>query len=187
MYYHLRQTPVMEGLYIAIAPRLHRRINWLSGKPFAEPVPEPLTVNLDDRFGTTLPDILTDTILLMSNRLIDALQRAGVSNFNLYEVELEEPNGNVIKGEYKAVQILGRVTAANMENSDVFDPLNMGHTLVQFRKLALDEGKIQRQGLFRLQESASTIIVDEAVKREIEKVELKFVSVVPVGEVSYPE
>jgi len=181
MYYHLRQTPVMEGLYMTVEPDLGPEVDWLSGCPHEEPIPIPLTIELDDEYGTTLPDIFDDAPLVMKKELVSALREAGVDNIDTYAAVLVDRKRKKTFEGYEAVQVVGRIAAADLGKSVYEDPAGAGHTLVQFQDLVLDGRAIRDALLFRLHESASTIVVAERVKKRLETLPLQYVSLLPVG------
>lgn len=182
MYYKLMQTPVLDGLYMTHSPQLGMGVDWLSAIRHTGEVPVPLEINLDPTFGTTLPDFLDDSLLLMSDQMVEAIRRAGVDNIDTYKAVLIDQENDKRFENYNAVQIIGRIAAADLGESDVFDPENIGHTLVQFRKLVVDESKITNALMFRLHENISTILIHDRVKDELEKLDLNFVSIVPPDE-----
>ena len=147
LYYQLRQTPVMDGLYRAREPDLGRGMSWWKGTRHTKPIPEPLEVELNDTFGTKLPDIFDGSILLMSDAMVAALHKAGADNFDAYKAVLVDHNRKKRFSGYKAVQIIGRVSAVDLSASDVFNPLGIKHTAIQFRKLAVDHEKAKTIGL----------------------------------------
>ncbi|WP_163989660.1 hypothetical protein [Pyxidicoccus caerfyrddinensis] len=59
----------------------------------------------------------------------------------------------------------------------VFDPTGIGRDIVSFDKLIINEEAGRGLLLFRLLESASTLIIHERVKAELDKESLRFVSV----------
>lgn len=180
MYYRLQPTPVLGGVYDVKDPGLD--VRWLSGLPVSIPLPNPIDLELDDRFGTRMADIFIRRILVMSDRLVTALRRAGVTNLQTFPAVLLDPKKGVRVPGYQAVQILGRVKAADMERSIAHDPSAVGRNIVFFEKLVIDEGAAHGLLMFRLLEDASTIIVHERVKQELSKESWRFVSVHPTDE-----
>lgn len=189
MYFHLRQERVSGGLYMAVKapPQVTgRRIQWLSGERHPIPLKTPIEVILDDTYGTALADFLDDVLPIMSKRLVDGLARAGVDNIDAYETVLVDPKRQKRFAGYFAVQVLGRVSAVDAAASDPFDPLNVGHTVVQYRKLAIDEKRATGLKLFRLHESVSTIVVNEDVKQILGKLVLNYVELAPLAPSAAP-
>ncbi|WP_164017820.1 imm11 family protein [Pyxidicoccus trucidator] len=180
MYYRLRPTPVLEGVYDVRRP--HLDAEWLSGRPFSVALPNPLEIELDDRFGTRMADIFIDGILVMSDRLVAAIQRAGVTNLQTFPAVLNDAQRGLRLPGFQAVQILGTLKAADPKKSIAYDPDDIGRDIVGFDKLVIDPKAARGALMFRLLESASTIIVHERVKRELDKEQWQFVSVHPTDE-----
>lgn len=70
-----------------------------------------------------------------------------------------------------------RVKAADPEKSVVYDPTNVGRDIVGFDKLVVNAEAARGLLLFRMLESASTILIHEQVKAELDREALRFVSV----------
>ncbi|MFP2930444.1 hypothetical protein ACLESO_35650 [Pyxidicoccus sp. 3LG] len=186
MYYRLRSTPVLEGIYDVWEPDLGGAFSWVSGQPITTPLPNPIEVKLDDSYGTRLPDLFDTTITLMSDTLVAALRRAGVTNIDTYPAVLVDEKRNLRIPGYQAVQVLGRIKAADPEKSVVYDPTGVGRNIVSFDKLVISEAAARGQLMFRLLESATTLIVHERVKAEVDKASLRFVSVHPTDDPPTP-
>jgi hypothetical protein len=181
MFYQLRETPVLKGLYMIKQPNLGPKVRWLSGLPHTVPIPTPLEIELKDEYGTVLADIIDSKPLLMSNKLIDGLRQAGVDNFDTYEAVLIDKKRNKKFKDYSAVQIIGRLKAVDMQASKFQDPTNAGHTIVEFEDIKLDEEKTHDLFMFRLHETVTTIVIHEKVKRVLENIDLKYVTIAPLG------
>ena len=187
-YYQLTQTPALSGLYMTREPDLGPWTDWLSGRPHEDDVevPTPLEVELDSQYGKKLGDYLDDSLPIVSDRMLQVLRDVGVDNFDAYAVVLVDPEDNARHEGYWAIQVIGRIAAADLDKSDVSDPLGVGHTALQFRELALDESRAMALPLFRLHESVSTILVSESVKVALESAQLELVSLVKVGDKARP-
>ncbi len=184
MYYQLRPTPVLGGVYDVKKPALG--VQWLSGEPFAKTLPNPIEIELDDRFGTRMCDIFDRGILVMSDRLVAALGRAGVTNLQTFPAVLSDAQRGLRLPGFQAVQILGAIKAADPKKSIAYDPLSVGRNIVNFEKLVIDEEATHGLLMFRLLEAVATIIVHEQVKRELDKEEWRFVCVHPTDEEPEP-
>jgi len=122
---------------------------------------EPEVLTLEDR----LLDFYSESSL-MTPKLIEALQQAGVQNIQLFPTEIKEHgSGKVLEKEYLLVNILGLVLCADIDNSD-HDPI--GETFY-FHNLKLDESKTNELPIFRLAESPFEIIINEKVAEIINK------------------
>ncbi len=111
-----------------------------------------------------------------------ALHRAGVTNLQTFPAVLTDSQRGLRLPGFQAVQILGRIKAADPNESIAYDPDSVGRTIVAFDKLVIDAEAAHGLLMFRLLESASTIIVHEQVKRELDKEQWRFVSVHPTDE-----
>ncbi len=171
---------MLDGLYMTDNPDLDVTLRWLSGRHLTDKVPDPFTITLNDEYGTGMPDFFTGSVPLMSDRMLAGLVSAGVNNVDIYKTRLLDPKTGRAREDYKAVQIIGRVKAANLSQSDVFNPKGLKHTAIQFRKLVIDEAAANGLLLFRLFESASTIVVHEVVKQALERLDLQFVTLEPL-------
>lgn len=185
IYYKLGQTPVMGGLYDVSSPRLSSDASWMSGEAHAFDIPGPLTIELLDDFGTRLPDIFDTGALVMSDRLVAALKRAGVDNIDTYSVVLtDQRRGAEFRG-YQAVQVIGCIRAADMIRSQFFDPVGYGQ-MIDFQRLVIDHEATGGALMFRLYESVSTLIIHESVKAELDKCTWSFVTVCPTEKIPLP-
>jgi hypothetical protein len=100
----------------------------------------------------------------MHDRMVLALRDVGVDNMEVYDTVLVAPHLGKQRTDYKAVNIIGRVSAVDTAKSE-FDPSDSTRVIAtKFRKLVLDESKANGLLLFRLAEKLSAIIVHEKVK-----------------------
>ena len=107
-------------------------------------------------------------ITVMSKRLREALDRAGVDNIEYYPAVLTNTETGE-KYEYFAFKVIGLVAAADLDSSEYtsFD----GDALIDtsFETLAIDESKAHGLKLFRLAENINALMVHEEVKNVIEE------------------
>jgi len=155
-------------------------LNWMLAEPFREPVPTPIKVTLNAYEGLMMP-MFSASILLMSDELVAALAEAGVDNLDLYDAELFNPATNERFTNYKAVNIIGAVAAADLAQSECqlhgdaqFD--------VDFDSLVLDEAKTHELLIFRLAECVTGIAVHDKVKRCVERRGIQHLDWVPPEE-----
>ncbi|WP_281556010.1 DUF1629 domain-containing protein [Thalassomonas sp. RHCl1] len=134
-------------------------------------IPNPVTFTLKPQsphasdHGPHMPSYLKAAIPLFSDALIQSLKECGIDNLDTHECEIADPdNGNVYKN-YKAVNIIGLIAAADMEKSNAtIHPNGPPLIDVDFDGLTIDETKTNGALLFRLAESTNAIIVHEQVK-----------------------
>jgi hypothetical protein len=108
----------------------------------------------------------------MRDDVIEALRKAGVDNIEYYDAILENPLTGQRLLNYKAFNIIGVVSAADMEASGMMGTLGTpGATMGIgdfFHSLVLDESRINGQLMFRLAEALGAIVVHESVGKAIE-------------------
>src|SRR6185437_9632262 len=164
-----------DGVYpsaaIAKGPDLGNDAPWVFGKPLRK-IPEgPLIYTLDpQRTGNicAMYDAISHPI--MRDDLVEALTAAGATNLELFEAHILDPVTAIRHTNYKAFNVLGWVSAADMNRSQLAEGSTSTLIDVEFDRLSIDPDRAKASGLhlFRLAESVTTIIVDERVKNEVE-------------------
>src|SRR5207248_197168 len=91
-------------------------LNWMLGSRFSQPIATPIKITLDADRGVMLP-MFNAGILLFSDELIGALHEGGVDNLDCYDTELLNPLMGELFTNYKAVNIIGVVAAADLSKS----------------------------------------------------------------------
>lgn len=147
--------------------------SWSLGRPFAVRLPEPIAIDLavvDDYTGPP-SDMYDGNMCLMSARLVEALQAAGVDNLQTFRVALRNSETSETF-DYRAVNIIGVVAAADLGESvwTSHDPEPLFD--VNFDSLALDETKAGGVLMFRLAENTGVILVHESVRDRLVKLDL---------------
>ncbi|MBU8896792.1 hypothetical protein KRR26_14330 [Corallococcus sp. M34] len=140
-------------------------------------VEEPIRCELHPESAAPPPDLIL-TIPIFSTRLIDALKSAGVKNMDLYKVELVHPTQGKTYTDYRAVNILGRIACADLEQSQYLP--DHEPPLMKFDRLVLDEAKTMGVPMFRLAESTLTILVSEKVRQAVAAAGLRGVRLIPL-------
>jgi hypothetical protein len=141
---------------------------WFRGQEITYKVKEPLKYELDPGYPGELLPMYKASAPLMRADLLQALESSGVDNLQLFQAILKDPKAKVEHTNYKAVNVIGRVAAADLAKSTTMNlpnPELFGQT---FDSLAIDEKKAGGLLLFRLDESASAIVVHDRVKAGIE-------------------
>jgi hypothetical protein len=110
-----------------------------------------------------LPPYFRDKIELFRTDLIEALEEFGVDNLEKYDGRITDSDDGTVYTNYKAVNIIGVVRAADMSKSkfEVYDGIPLVD--VSFDKLVLKEAQLQDLLLFRLAENLHTILVRETL------------------------
>lgn len=141
-------------------------VNWMLGRPFTDAIETPIQITLDPDDGLMMP-MFDEGILLFSDEMIAALREVGVDNLDCYDTELTNGLTNRRFTNYKAVNIIGVVAAADLAKS-TFEAHGRPIIDVDFDGLAIDEAKARGFLLFRLAECVSGIVVHENVKKHLE-------------------
>lgn len=177
MYYQLGWR-VDNSVYSNTDDRPRTRVPWTMGVMYnGEQPPQPLVCNLDPKCGDTLRDVYLSDLPLFSNRMIEVLENNGVSNLQLFEGGVRTPKG-VEHLNYKAVNIVGLISCANMEASQY--SAGSEPPLMNFQNLVIDESRIGGHDIFRLHESSLCILVSEKLKEAIEEAGLQGFTLDPV-------
>jgi hypothetical protein len=143
---------------------------WDDGVPFDVPPSAPVTGVLepyDSRnpdMSPELPEMYDVPILIFRDDLIAALQAAGVDNMHLYGAEITDPDSGQVYTNYKAVNIIGLVAAADMDKSEAIVHDGIPLVDVNFNKLVLDPDKTQGLLFFRLAENNGAVMVHQSVR-----------------------
>ena len=145
-------------------------IDWWNGSVITVPVPDPLEFTLDP-YEPASPDedqymgaFIETNPPVWRDDFIQALRDCGVYNFDTYNTAILDPDDGTVHTNYKAVNVLGLVAAADMEKSvaTVHDGIPLID--VDFDELVIDEKKTLGISLFRLAESTNAILVHERLR-----------------------
>jgi hypothetical protein len=142
-------------------------VMWNLGRPLTDKLDEPIEVKMDPSGGLMMP-MFDRGILLFSDELIEALKSAGVNNLECYQVVLVNEQSHERWRDYKAVNIIGLVAAADL-GASVYRPHGRPVIDVDFDSLAIDESKARGFLMFRLAENVSAIVVHKSVKQAVEE------------------
>lgn len=141
-------------------------ISFFTGKKIEKEVPL-LTFEATFPSGHSPHHLLTGGTLLMSTKMVHCLEKAGVNNFQTFPVLLHNPETGESWNNYVAVNIIGIVAAADIKNSDT-DTLMEGDSnfpdLLAFRSISLLRKKLNDLLIFRMAESANTIIIHRKLR-----------------------
>lgn len=143
-------------------------INFRRGLKITGNVPQPLKFTLSPLDphamdnGPEMPAIFKESIPLFRDDVLETMSEFGISDIETYDVEVYDPDNNEIYTNYKAVNIIGLIAAADMKKSQVT-------AQGDFDGLSIDESKTRGSMLFRLAESTNAILVHEDLKNHLEK------------------
>ena len=160
-----------EGIFPSTAlgtrPTLPRG-PWMTGQRITYDVRTPLEYGLDPDYPGEMLPMYKSAAPLMRADLLAALADAGVDNLQLFDAVLRDLKGNENK-EYKAVNVVGVVAAADLGNSRMMGTTDSTLVDADFHRLAFREKIPTDLLLFRLAESVNAIVVHDRVKRRIER------------------
>jgi hypothetical protein len=106
----------------------------------------------------------------MRDDLLAALRNVGVDNLQVFPAQVRDKTKRQVHDEYVAVNIIGAIACANMDESERMDPDDDGDLIdVDFDSLVIDEERARGALLFRLAESVSAIVVHRRIREAVEK------------------
>jgi len=141
---------------------------WFRGQEITYPVKQPLRYALNPQAKGHMLPLYEASAPLFREDLLAALEKSGVDNLQLFDAVLTDPKSKTEHTNYKAVNIIGRVAAADLGKSELMNLPNPELFGRSFDALAIDEKKAGGLLLFRLDESASAIVVHERVRKGVE-------------------
>lgn len=143
-------------------------VNWMLGRLEKE-IPTPILTELDQENSGLMMPMFNSGVLLFSDEMITVLHKLGITNFQCFDTILRDTINNVDYTNYKVINIIGLVAAANLDMSDYNSHGETANIDTDFDSLSLDHSKIKGQRLFRLAESVNGIVIDEEVKIAFEE------------------
>lgn len=151
-------------------------LRWHRGVPMDPKImPHPYTCRLkemrasdwDD--GPYLPECFTTKALLLTHHLYEIMLDEGASNMEAWPAALLEPDGSATYTNYKAINLLGLIAAADLKKSIYTEHQGGPRIDVDFDQLVIDDKKAAGTLIFRLAESSNVILVHDRLKRRLEK------------------
>jgi hypothetical protein len=145
--------------------------SWISGRAIEVPMPEPIVfdVELDEDDRDPLePGVLLEMyqfgVVLMTERLVNALREAGVDNLQVFNAVIRDRFAGTVAVSHRVVNVVGVVACADMQHSTYSAPDGSAVIDVSFDSLVIDHHRAGGHLLFRLAESLAAIIVHQRVK-----------------------
>jgi hypothetical protein len=168
MYYVFRRSPKPRR-WIDDEPFISG-VSFLRGTKIAKPVPAPLEFTLKrlnpeaSDHAPYMPSTLGTRVPLFRNDLLAALYEMGINNLDTYDAVVRDPGTAQEIADYRAVNIIGIVAAADMSKS--IATVHAGPPLVdvEFDQLEVDPNKARGFSIFRLAEAVGTVLVHERVR-----------------------
>jgi hypothetical protein len=154
----------------AVGDILNTDVDWQTGARLEDPPPVPVQVELNPDFlpGLMMP-MFDSGILLFSHEMLAALGEAGVDNLDVYDAVLTDPTTGEKHTNYKAVNIVGAIAAADLGKSEWAAPSGTPIIDTDFDSLAIDDTKTGGALMFRLAECVTAIVVHEKVRAQLEQ------------------
>lgn len=141
---------------------------WMTGRLVPEPAGE-LEYALDPDYpGGLMPMYPAESVPLMRQDVVDALQAAGVDNLQLFPAVVRDPATGKEHRNYKAFNLVGIVSAADMGESVLMGTSDSALIDVDFDRLVLDDERPGGLLMFRLAEAVNAIVVHASVREHIE-------------------
>jgi hypothetical protein len=189
MYYILQcyPPPLKVPAALDACPDVEGVESWLSGQAITAPVPQPVVFLIDRGEPPEVPEdpeeakemppeprdpgLLLEMyqleMLLLTERVVKALQEAGVDNLQVYDAVLRDPATGREWHHYKLVNVVGVIACADLKESAYRPPRGRPLIDVDFISLAIDPDRAGGQLLFRLGENVAAIVVHEKVKNHL--------------------
>jgi hypothetical protein len=148
-------------------------VSWLSGARISYNIPEPIELFLDPKHPGVILPMYYKGVLVLSEEILGVLSDVGVSNLELFSASLDDPFNNCVHNNYKVVNIVGAVSAADLVKSNY---TAYGELLydVDFDSLVINESKAKGALMFRLAENLTGIVIHECVKSALENSKIPF-------------
>jgi hypothetical protein len=181
MYYMLGCFGPRDRDRTTVGDILNTKLSWQRGRRFEVPPPTPVLVDLDPNFPGVMVPMFDSGILLFTKAMITAFEDAGVDNLDYYDAVVRDPATGRKYDEYRAVNIIGVVAAADLAKSTWTAPSGSPIVDVDFDSLTLDENKIRGPLMFRLAECITGIVVHEQVKRGLEQAKIPYLDFTDPG------
>jgi hypothetical protein len=181
MYYVMTCDDLLPRTTVGQHPELPRG-PWITGARIDYPVEAPLRYELDRDYPGALLPMYKASAPLFREDLLNALARAGVDNLELFGAVLSDPCSGREHTDYRAVNVVGLVAAADPALSEVADGWEFRLIDTLFETLVIDDAAATGLLLFRLAESASAIVVHEKVKHHVEAAEIPGMTFYPSGQ-----
>ncbi|CAE6781618.1 MAG: hypothetical protein H8K06_03630 [Nitrospira sp.] len=163
--YYVLERGIQPGRWIGHSPFI-KGVKWRAGVKITHALPDRLEFTLkpfdpdSSDHAPYMPAYLKASPPLFRDDLLEAMRECGVENLDLYDVVIRDPDNDHVHTNYKAVNIIGLIAAADMLRSDaIVHPGSPPLIDVDFDRLVLDETTTHGALIFRLAESTNAILV----------------------------
>lgn len=174
MYFVLRRSAAKHPCRRIGRWQFIKGVSWIRGARIERELPTPLRFtllplkpNVSDH-GPDMPEWLQGCqVPLFREDFVAALRKAGADNLDTYDTLVEDPDSGTTSRQYKAVNIVGLVAAADMAKSEATVHPGGPVVDVDFDRLVLDESRARGALMFRLAESTAAIFVHDQLRRSL--------------------
>lgn len=178
MYYKIE--PIFKDETVTIDQISHWDYSLTLGELQPKNMPEPIEYEIDTEIGGSY---LPTTFLsepVFSVGFIQALINCGIDNIETYEVNIVNPDtGEHIEG-YRAINIIGKIACADMDNSECERLIEDQYV---FRQLIINPLKARGAYIFRLAQCTQIILVHEDIVKQLPTEFFKDLKFQPVEEI----
>jgi hypothetical protein len=144
---------------------------WCEGRLLELPPTGPQMFTLGEAVDDEPSSMYDGLIPLWSEKLLGAMREAGVDNVEAFPAVLLDGRSGKQWNAYWAVNIVGLVAAVDLQGSGLVGGADERGDL-DAEGFVLDQKKADPFHIFRLAESPDLVLVDEQVRRAIERREL---------------
>jgi hypothetical protein len=141
---------------------------WCEGHLLESPPTAPLMFTLDPVVGDEPASMYDGLVPVWSDPFLSAMREAGVDNVEAHPAVLQDVHSGTELSHYWAVNVVGLVSAVDFQSSGLTEHAEERGDL-EPEGFVLDQKKANRFRLFRLAESPDLLLVDEHVRRSIER------------------
>jgi hypothetical protein len=168
---YYRLEPGIHELYgIADYPHLPDGVSFLTGRPIAAALPEPLVFTVNHPQGEAPKHLLGMQVPVVSDLLLRTVAACGVDNFQSFPAQLRSVDGAGQWSGYHAFNAIGLIDAADMRGSkygEIMPGDDEVPPLVDFQTLVIDGSRTRDLLLFRLLQNPGAMLVHERVRNEL--------------------
>jgi hypothetical protein len=137
---------------------------WLTGAKVTDDVPSPMEYEIRRGYPGVVQPFYDLSYPLMREDLVGALAASGVDNLQVFPAVIVDRNSDARHTNYKAVNIVGVVAAADPAGSEPSEMSDSEIIDASFESLAIDAKRAGGRLLFRLAESVNAVIAHARVK-----------------------
>jgi len=167
--YYLLDRSNKPGRWIDDAPYIDG-VDWWNGAAISKLIPDPLQFTLkpfkrhSSDHAQYMPAILYSNPPLFRDDLIHNITEFGIENINTYNAAVLDPDDGSVHTNYKAVNIIGLISAADMALSAAKVHDGVPLIDVDFDGLVVDKKKALGVMIFRLAESTNAVMVHQNLR-----------------------